>query len=162
MNHWTRLRWRLHLLGVVDWLLGTHFVEKTASRWRHELELMQAEITTLQARLEELNESRSAILRHLSLSYLQWRQTQSPRCWLHFDPRVSTEESAIDVLTRALVIPHWARWRITQAEDEDEDLYTYDMLPDWPALYHDALKYAASLPPGLLDWLAEQLKQKQK
>jgi hypothetical protein len=159
MNYWTRLRWRLRLLGVVDWLLGTHLVEKTTSRWRHELELMQVEITALQARLEELNQSRSAILRHLSLSYLQLRQTQSPSSWLHFDPRVPAEESAIDVLTRALVIPHWARWRITQVAAEDEGLYTYDMLPDWPALHQDALKYAASLPPGLLDWLGEQLRQ---
>jgi len=147
---------------VVDRLLGTHFVEKTTGRWRHELELMQTEITTLQARLEELNVSRGAILRHLSLSYLQLRQAQSPSAWLHFDPRVPAEESAIDVLTRALVIPHWARWRITQVAAEDEDLYTYDMVPDWPALYQDALEYAPSLSPGLLEWLEEQLGQKQE
>jgi len=159
MNRWTRLRWRIRLLGVIDWLLGTHLVKQTTSRLQHELETMQVEINTLQARLEELDESRGAILRHLSLSYLQLRQTQSPDGWLHFDPRVPAEESAIDILTRALVTPHWARWQITQVAAEDEDLYTYDMAPDWPALYQDALKYAASLPPGLLDWLGEQIEQ---
>ena len=156
MNRWTRLRWRLRLLGLIDWLLGTHLVQHTTSHWRAELETMQAEITSLQARLEELNQSRAAILRHLSLSYLQLRHIQSPQNWLHFDPRVSAEESAIDVLTRALVNPHWARWRITQVATEGQDLYTYDLIPDWPALHQDAQKRAASLPPGLLDWLEEQ------
>lgn len=153
MNRWTRLRWRIRLLGVIDWLLGTHLLEQTTNRWRHQLETMQVEINTLQARLEELDKSRSAILRHLSLSYLQLRQTQSPSGWLHFDPRVPADETAIDVLTRALVTPHWARWRITQVTAGDQDLFVYDLVPDWPALYQDAREYAASLPPELLDWL---------
>jgi hypothetical protein len=159
MNRWARLRWRLRLLGLIDWLLGTHLVEKTTSRWRGELEVMQAEITTLQARLEELDDSRTAILRHLSLSYLQVRQIQSPTNWLHFNPRIPAEESAIDVLTRALVTPHWARWRITQVATQDEHLYTYDLVPDWSALHQDAQKHAARLTPGLLDWLGEQIGQ---
>ncbi len=159
MSRWTRLRWRIRLLGMIDWLLGTHLVEQTTNRWQHELETMQVEINTLQAHLEELDDSRVAILRHLSLSYLQLRQTQSPSNWLHFDPRVPAEESAIDVLTRALVTPHWARWRITCVAADEEDLFVYDIVPDWAALYQDALEYAASLPPGLLDWLGQQTQQ---
>jgi hypothetical protein len=157
MNRWTRLRWRLRLMRVIDWLLGTHLVDEAASGWRDELEVIQAEITTLQARLEELDASRGAILRHLCLSYLQLRQIQSPDGWLHFDPQVPPEESAIDILTRGLVTPHWARWRITQVAAEDEDLYTYDLLPDWGALHQDARGHATRLPSSLLDWLEGQL-----
>jgi hypothetical protein len=92
------------------------------------------------------------------LSYLQLRQVQSPEGWLHFDPRIPTEGSAIEVLTRSLVTPHWARWHITPIV-EDDALYTYDLLPDWKALHEDALGHTASLPPSLLDWLAEQVER---
>jgi hypothetical protein len=160
MNRWTRLRWRLWLIGVIDWLLGTHLVDEAASGWRGELEVMGAEIATLQARIEELNASRRAILRHLCLSYLQLRQVQSPDGWLHFNPRVPPEESAIDILTRALVTPHWARWRIVKVATEGEDVYTYDLVPDWAALHQEARTRAASLPAGLLDWLGEQMEKK--
>ena len=159
MNRWTRLRWRLRLLGVIDWLLGTHLVDEAASRWQQQLKEMQAEINSLQTRLEELGASRSAILRHLCLSYLQLRQVHSPTDWLHFDPQDPAEESAIDVLTRALVTPHWARWRITQVMREDEAGYSYDLVPNWSDLHQDALNHAASLPPSLLDWLGEQAGQ---
>ena len=162
MKHWTRLRWRLRLMGMIDWLLGTHMVDEAASGWRGELEAMDAEITALQARLEELNASRSAILRHLCLSYLQLRQTQFPDGWLHFDPGIPSEESAIDILTRALVTPHWARWQITQVTTEGEDLYTYDLVPDWAALHRDARSRTVSLPPNLLDWLGGQLEREQE
>jgi hypothetical protein len=155
MNRWTRLRWHVCILTVIDWLLGTHLLGKATSRWRQELEILQTEINSLQTSLEELNASRGTILRHLCLSYLQLRQSQSPQNWLHFDSRVPSEESAIDVLTRALVTPHWACWRITQVPAENEDLYTYDLVPDWQALHQDALKYAESLPSGLLEWLRE-------
>jgi len=157
VNRWTRLRWHVRLLAVIDWLLGTQLVETATDRWRQELRAMQAEISGLQVRLEELDASRGAILRHLCLSYLQLRQVQSPESWLHFDPRIPTEESAIDVLTRALVTPHWARWHIAHVAVEDDALYTYDLVPDWESLHQDALGHTASLPPGLLDWLAEQV-----
>ncbi len=156
MSRWARLRWRVRLFAVIDWLLGTHLLDRATSRWRQELEAMQSEIALLQARLEELDVSRAAILRHLCLSYLELRQSQSPEGWLHFDPRVTTEETAIDVLTRALVTPHWARWKITQLAKQEEDLYTYDLVPDWEALHQDALNYATSVPPSLLDWLRQQ------
>jgi hypothetical protein len=156
MSRWARLRWRVRLFAVIDWLLGTHLLDRATSRWRQELETMQSEIASLQARLEELDVSRGAILRHLCLSYLELRQSQSPEGWLHFDPRVATEETAIDVLTRALVTPHWARWKITQLAKGEEDLYTYDLVLDWEALHQDALDHAASVPPSLLDWLRQQ------
>ena len=156
MSRWARLRWRVRLFAVIDWLLGTHLLDRATSRWRQELETMQSEIASLQARLEELDVSRGAILRHLCLSYLELRQSQSPESWLHFDPRVAAEEAAIDVLTRALVTPHWARWKITQLAEGEEGLYTYDLAPDWKALHQDALNNASSVPPGLLDWLRQQ------
>jgi hypothetical protein len=157
MNRWTRLRWRLRLMRMIDWLLGTHLVDAAASDWRDELELIQAEITTVQERLEELHVARGAILRHLCLSYLMLRKNQSPDGWLHFDSQTPPEESAIDILTRSLVAPHWARWRITQVADEEEDLYTYELVPDWQALHQDARVHATRLPSGLLDWLEAQL-----
>jgi hypothetical protein len=138
-------------------LLGTRLVDTANKRWRQELQEMQAEIISLQTELEELDASRTAILRHLCLSYLQLRQAHSPIGWLHFDPRTSTEESAIDVLTRALVSPHWARWRITRVRTEDDPHYVYDLVPDWKALHRDALSHAASFPPSLIDWLHAQL-----
>ena len=159
MSRWIRLRWRLRMLGVIDLLLGTHLVDEATGRWQQELEAMQAEIASLQTDLEELNASRTAILRHLCLSYLQLREAHSTTDWLHFDPQTSTEESAIDVLTRALVSPHWARWKITQVRTEDDTRYAYDLVPDWRALYQDALSHAASLPPSLLDWLHTQQEQ---
>ncbi len=159
MNRWTRFRWCVRLLAVIDWLLGTHLVERLTSRWRQEIEVMQTQITSLEARLEELDVSRGAVLRHLCLSYLQLRQVQSPEDWYHFDPRVSAEEAAIEVLTRALVTPHWARWRITQVEAGESKLYTYDLVLDWTALHQDALEYGASFPLSLLDWLVEQMEQ---
>lgn len=159
MNRWTRLRWRLRLLGAIDWLLGTHLVHEAVSRWQQQLKEMQAEINSLQTRLEELGSSRSAILRHLCLSYLQLRQVRSPTDWLHFDPQDPAEESAIDVLTRALVAPHWARWKITQVMSEDETQYAYDLIPDWSDLNQDALDHAANLPRSLLNWLGEQAAQ---
>ena len=159
MSRWARLRWRVRLFAVIDWLLGTHLLDRATSRWRQELETMQLEIASLQARLEELDVSRSAILRHLCLSYLELRQSQSPECWLHFDPRIAAEETAIDVLTRALVTPHWARWKIIQLAEGEDDLYTYDLVPDWEALHQDALNHATSVPPGLLDWLRHQGEQ---
>jgi hypothetical protein len=162
MNRWTRLRWRLRLLGVIDWLLGTHLVDEATSRWQQQLETMQAEINSLQTRLEELGASRSAILRHLCLSYLQLRQVRSPLDWLHFDPQDPAEESATEVLTRALVTPHWARWTITQVTSEDDAGYAYDLVPDWSALHQDALNHAASVPPSLLDWLGQQAAQELK
>jgi hypothetical protein len=162
MSRWTRLRWRVRLLAVIDSWLGTHLVEQASKRWHQELEVMQTEITSLQTRLAELDASREAILRHLCLSYLQLRRVQSPEDWLHFDPRSPTEESAIDVLTRALVAPHWARWKVTQVATEDSDLYTYDLALDWIVLYQEALKYATSLPSGLLDWLKEQTEQERE
>lgn len=160
MNRWTRLRWRVRLLAVIDWLLGTHLVERTTGHWRQEIETIQTEISSLQARMEELNASRGAILRHLCLSYLQLRHTQSPKSWLHFDPRNPAEESAIDVLTRTLVAPHWARWKITQVAIRDDNLYTYDLVPDWKALHQDALDHPSSFPTSLLDWLRAQMEQK--
>jgi hypothetical protein len=162
MNRWTRLRWRLRLLGVTDWLLGTRLVDEATSRWQQQLEAMQVEINSLQTSLEELNASRRAILRHMCLSYLQLRQVHSRIDWLHFDPQDPAEEPAIDVLTRALVTPHWARWRITQVTNEDDTQYTYDLVPDWRALHQDALSHATSFPPSLFDWLGEQAAQELK
>ncbi len=164
MCRWKRSRrglrqWGLRLLGMIDWLLGTHLVEQAAIRWQQELDALQNQISSLEARLEELNAARGALLRHLCLSYLQLRQVQSPEDWFHFDPRDSDEESAIEVLTRALVAPHWARWKITQAAAESTDLFTYDLVPNWTALHQDALKHGASLPPSLLVWLAEHTEQ---
>jgi hypothetical protein len=161
MNRWTRLRWLLRLLAVIDWLLGTKLLEQATKSWKQEFETIQSEISTLQARMEELDASRGAILRHLSLSYLQLRQVNYPQDWLHFDPRNPDEESAVDVLTRALVAPHWARWRVTDLAAEDTSHpYTYDLVPDWSALHEDALDHAASFPASLLDWLKEQLVEK--
>lgn len=159
MNRWVRLRWRLRVLGIIDLLLGTDLVDEATRRWRQELETMQAEITSLQTDLEELAASRAAILRHLCLSYLQLREAHSPTGWLHFDPQISTEESAIEVLTRALVSPHWARWRITQLRTEDDTRYVYDLVPDWRALHQDALSHAESIPSSLIDWLHAQVEQ---
>ena len=159
MNRWVRLRWRLRMLGVIDLLLGSDLVDEATTRWRQELETMQAEITSLQTDLEELHASRTAILRHLCLSYLQLREAHSPTGWLHFDPQTSTEESAIEVLTRALVSPHWARWRITQIRTEDDTRYVYDLVPDWRALHQDVLSHAANTPPSLIDWLRAQAEQ---
>lgn len=156
MSRWTRFQWRVRLLAVIDWLLGTHLVDLAVNRWRQDVEAMQTEITSLQTRLDELNASRRAILRHLCLSYLQLRQVQSPDGWLHFDPRNPAEESAIDVLTRALVAPHWARWKVTRVAAEDANIYTYDLLPDWTALHQEALNHIPDLPAGLLDWLSRQ------
>lgn len=156
MDRWTRFRWRLRLLAVIDWLLGTNLVERTTNHWRQEIEAVQSEVASLQERLTDLDISRGAFLRHLCLSYLQLRQVRFPDSWLHFDPRRPDEESAIDVLTRALVAPHWARWRITQPPAQDTQLYTYDLVPDWHALHQDALQHADNFPPSLLEWLAEQ------
>ncbi len=156
MSRWARLRWRVRLFAVIDWLLGTHLLDQATSRWRQELEVMQTEIALLQARLEELDVSRGAILRHVCLSYLELRQSKSPEGWLHFDPRVPTEETTIDVLTRALVTPHWARWKITQVAEQEDEVYTYDLVPDWGALHQDALNHAASVPACLFDWLRQQ------
>lgn len=156
MSRWTRLQWRVRLLAVIDWLLGTHLVDRAVNRWRQEVEAMQTEITSLQTRLDELDVSRGAILRHLCLSYLQLRQVQSPDGWLHFDPRNPAEESAIDVLTRALVAPHWARWKVTRVAARDENIYTYDLVPDWTALHQEALNHIPGFPASLLDWLSEQ------
>ena len=162
MKRWVRLRWQVRMLGVIDFLLGTHLVNEATRRWLQELEAMQTEIISLQTDLEELNVSRATILRQLCLSYLQLRQLHDPTGWLHFDPQTSTEESAIDVLTRALVSPHWARWRITQIRTEDDTRYVYDMVPDWKALHQDALNHAANFPSSLIDWLHEQLEQQPK
>ena len=159
MNRWTRFRWRVRMLALIDWLLGTNLVDNVTGRWRQEIEAMQTEIAALQTRLEKLDSSRGLILRQLCLNYLQLRQAQFPAGWLHFDPRIDAEETAIDVLTRALVTPHWARWKITQTAIEDEDLYTYDLVPDWEALHQDALGHIANIPPSLLDWLSKQVRQ---
>jgi hypothetical protein len=157
MNRWARIRWWTRLLAVIDWLLGTHLLQRTTSQWRQKIETMQAEINSIETRLEELNVSRGAILRHLCLSYLHLRQTQSPADWFHFDPQVPTEESAIEIMTRALVAPHYARWRINQMVCGDANHYTYDLVPDWTALYQDALNHETNLAPSLLNWLAEHM-----
>jgi hypothetical protein len=161
MNRWARLRWLLPLLAVIDWLLGTKLLERATRSWRQEFETIQSEISSLQTRIEELDASRGAILRHLCLSYLQLRQVNYPQSWLHFDPRDPAEESAVEILTRALVAPHWARWQVTELAAEDAGhRYTYDLIPDWCALHEDALDHAASFPASLLDWLREQLGEK--
>jgi hypothetical protein len=157
MNRWTRFRWSTHLLTVIDWLLGTHLLRRATSQWWQEIETVQAEITYIETRLDELNVSRGAILRHLCLSYLHLRQTQSPDDWFHFDPQVPAEESVIEILTRALVAPHYARWRISPMPGGDAELYTYDLVPDWTALYQDALNHETNLAPRLLSWLAEHM-----
>jgi hypothetical protein len=156
MDHWTRFRWRLRLLAVVDWLLGTHFVEGVTGRWRRELQDLQQEIASLQERLEDLDASRGAMLRQVCLGYLQVRSLRSPAAWLHFDPREPDEEAAIDVLTRALVRTHYARWRMAPVDHGGDPQYTYDLVPDWEALYQDALQHAGNLPAGLLAWLADR------
>jgi len=157
MNHWTRWRWRVRLLAMIDWLLGTHLLEQTTSHWQEEIAAVQTEISSLQARMDELSAAHRAVLRHMCLTYLQLRQSQSPERWLHFDPRQPAEESAIEVITRALVAPHWARWRLTQLDVESvPSAYTYDLVPDWASLHQDALERAPSLPAGLLQWLQEQ------
>jgi hypothetical protein len=158
MSRWTRLRWHVRLLAVVDWLLGSHLVDRAMSHWQQELEATQSEITSLETRLEELDLSREAVLRHLCLGYLQLRQLQSPGDWLHFDPHNPAEEATIDVLTRALVTPHWARWTVTQV-GEEAGVYTYDLVPDWAALHQDALNCATGSPTSLGEWLSEQAKQ---
>ncbi len=157
MNRWGRFPWRVRLLAVIDRLLGTHLLNKTVHRWQQEVKAMQTEIASLQTCLEELDDSRRAILRHLCLSYLQLRQSQSPDGWLHFDPRNPAEESAIDVLTRALVVPHWARWTVNQVATKDANIYTYDLVPDWAALHQEALKQRTNFSTSLLDWLSEQM-----
>jgi hypothetical protein len=154
MDRWTCFRLRVRLLAVVDWLLGTHLVERVTDHWRHEIQSMQSDIISLHTRLEELDASRGAMLRQLCVNYLQLRQVHSPEDWLHFDPRNPDEESAIDVLTRALVAPHAARWRVNPVADNDK-LYTYDLVPDWDALYQDAVQHSGVFSAPLLDWLAK-------
>ena len=158
MDRWTCFRLRVRLLAVIDWLLGTHLVERVTDHWRQEIHSMQSDITSLQTRLEELDASRGAMLRQLCVNYLQLRQVRSPEDWLHFDPRDPDEESAIEVLTRALVAPHAARWRVNPVAEKD-DLYTYDLVPDWEALYQDAVQHAGVFSAGLLKWLAEHSKR---
>ena len=155
MKRWTLFRWQVRLLAMVDGLLGTHGLVRVTGRWQRQVQAMQTEITSLQRHLQELDTSRGAILRHLCLSYLQLRKLQSPEMWLHFDPRHPAAASAIDVLTRALVTPHWARWRVSPVAEEP-NTYTYDLVPDWPALYQDSVQHAANLPVSLIDWLQEQ------
>jgi hypothetical protein len=157
MSRWRRSQWRVRLLAVIDRLLGTHLLNRSVNRWQQEVKAMQIEIASLQTHMEELNASRAAILRHLSLSYLQLRQSQSPDSWLHFDPRNSAEESAIDVLTRALVAPHWARWTVNQIGSGDANIYTYDLVPDWAALRQEVLKHTTNFSTSLLDWLSAQM-----
>jgi hypothetical protein len=159
MNKWTLLRLSVRLLGGVDWLLGTHLVERIASRWRAQLEEAQAQILSLQTQLEQIETSREMVLRHMCLSYLRLRNLQLPDDWLHFDPRLPSEESAIDVLTRALVRSHWARWKVTQIEGR-ADAYIYDLVPDWGALHQDALGNKEGLSEDLFNWLAKQAQQK--
>jgi hypothetical protein len=155
MDRWARFRLGIRLLAVVDWLLGTHLVGRVTDRWRREILTMQSEISALQERLEDLGAARGAMLRQLCLSYLQVRAIHSPDDWLHFDPRNPDEETAIDVLTRALVAPHWARWRMTPLPGT-ADGYTYDLIPDWEALHKDALRQPGVFPERVVDWLAEQ------
>ncbi|UCC86268.1 MAG: hypothetical protein JSV81_15620 [Anaerolineales bacterium] len=143
-------------MAGIDWLLGTHLLTKTTSHWQQKIETMQTEISSLEARMAELNASRGAILRHLCLSYLQLRQAQSPENWFHFDPRVPAEEDAIEILTRSLVTPHLARWKINQIAAGGANLYTYDLIPDWGTLHQDALNHGTRIPTNLFDWLAEQ------
>jgi hypothetical protein len=157
MSRWRRSQWRVRLLAVIDRLLGTHLLDRSVNRWQQEVKAMQIEIASLQTRMEELNASRGAILRHLSLSYLQLRQSQAPDSWLHFDPRNPAEESAIDVLTRALVAPHWARWTVNQIGSGDANIYTYDLVPDWAALRQEVLKHTTNFSTSLLDWLSAQM-----
>ncbi|GAB4532253.1 MAG: hypothetical protein Kow0063_12530 [Anaerolineae bacterium] len=156
MNRWSRLRWHVRLLAVIDCLLGTHLVDRAIRRWQQELRTLQSEIISVQTRLEELLASQNAVLRQVCLNYLQWRQYQSPDDWLHFDPRIPDQKAAIDVLTRALVSPHWACWRINQVTTGTDSLYTYDLVPDWQALHQDALRQADNFPSSLLEWLQEQ------
>jgi hypothetical protein len=156
MDRWARFRLGIRLLAVVDWLIGTHLVGRVTDRWRRQIQAMQSEITSLQERLEDLGASRRALLRQLCLSYLQARQIRSPERWLHFDPRDPDEEAAIDVLTRALVAPHWARWRITPIA-QTADGYAYDLIPNWEALRQDALQQTGVYPSRLIEWLAEQM-----
>jgi hypothetical protein len=158
MDKWTLFRWRVRALAVADWLLGTRLVDRVVDRWQQHLEEAQSEIAALQARMHELEDSRRATLRHLCLSYLQLRQLQSPDGWLHFDSRHPSEEAAIEVTTRALVAPHWARWTVKQVE-EQPDTYTYDLVPDWGALHQDALNRLDAFTASLLDWIAEQARQ---
>jgi hypothetical protein len=157
MSRCGRFEWRVRLLAVIDRLLGTHLLDRTVNRWQQEVEAMQTEIASLQTRLEELDDSRGAILRHLCLSYLQLRQARSPDGWLHFDPRNPAEESAIDILTRALVVPHWARWTVNQVGTRDANIYTYDLVPDWAALRQEVLKHTTNFSTSLLDWVSEQM-----
>jgi hypothetical protein len=156
MSRWTYFRWRVRLLALIDYLLGTHLVDKTVDHWWREIEAMQTEITSLQTRMEELDDARRSTLRDMCLNYLQLRQAHSPDSWLHFDPRDPAEESAIDLLTKALVAPHWARWGISHIAGEDAGSFSYDLTPDWQALHQDALKRVANFPASLLNWLAEQ------
>jgi hypothetical protein len=160
MDRWTCFRLRVRFLAVVDWMLGTHLVERLTDHWRQEIQLMQSDISSLHTRLEELDDSRSAMLRQLCANYLQIRQIRSPEDWLHFDPRNPDEESAIEVLTRALVAPHSARWHVNPLAGHD-NLYTYDLVPDWEALYQDAVQHADVFSPSLLNWLAEHSRRKE-
>jgi hypothetical protein len=155
MDHWTRFRLGIRLLAVIDWLLGTHLVDRVTNRWRQQIHAMQTDIAALQARLENLDASRGTLLRQLCLSYLQVRQIRSPDGWLHFDPRDPDENAAIDILTRALVAPHRARWRMNPIS-ETADCYTYDLIPDWHILHQDALRQPDIFPARLIDWVAAQ------
>lgn len=155
MSRWTRFRWRVRLLAVIDWLLGTRMVDRTVGHLRQEIDALQAEVETLQTRMEELSVARLSTFRCLCLTYLQQRQAQSPDGWLHFDPRDPAQESAIDLLTKALVAPHWARWEIIEIDGEKTHCYTYDLAPDWHALHQDVLTRVAEFPDSLLNWLAE-------
>ena len=154
MDRWTWFRLRVRFLAIVDWMLGTHLVERLTDHWRHEIQSMQSDISSLRTHLEELDDSRGAMLRQLCVNYLQIRQIRSPEDWLHFDPRNPDEESAIEVLPRALVAPHSARWHVNPVAEHD-NLYTYDLVPDWETLYQDAVQHAGVFSPGLLNWLAE-------
>ena len=50
MKRWVRLRWQVRMLGVIDFLLGTHLVNEATRRWLQELEAMQTEIISLHAK----------------------------------------------------------------------------------------------------------------
>ncbi|MDY7078890.1 MAG: hypothetical protein SXV54_18405 [Chloroflexota bacterium] len=151
MNIWTRL-W-FFLLIACDRLLGTRLVEWEMTRLEHRLEAFEAQASTLQQQMEDLNLLLHVVQVQLCVIYLRQRHTLRSVNWLRFAPAESVdEERDLDLLIGRLVKHELATVR---TEPAGEQVYIYHLRPDWTAIVNLLSAWKGMLDPVTAAWLDE-------
>jgi hypothetical protein len=147
----TRDRILFTALILIDYLLGTHLVEKELSRREAKVGRYRTQVAELEGQLAKLEGLLGAVNLRLCLLYLQERNLLRPERWLSFDPNDPEEDRGLGLLIEHLVKPRLATIEMDKVE---EGHYVYHLQPDWAAIRAFFAEQQDDLEPDVKGWLS--------